>query len=66
MLLKFRIWILNRAEELNRRGMKQRGLRSEGPTVKRSGGMTLVMQKICVSLGCNKVVGEQGRNSSMD
>lgn len=47
-------------------GMKQRMLRSERLTVKRSGGMTLVIQRICVSLGCNKVVGEQGRNATMD
>lgn len=55
-----------RAEDLSWRGMKQRGLRSGGPTVERSGGMTLVMQRICMSLGCNKVVGEQGRNATVE
>lgn len=57
--------LLIKAEDLSWRGMKQRRLRSEEATVKRSGGMTLLVQRIYLSLGCNKF-GEQGRNAAVD
>ena len=62
VLLKFRTWILNRG----RRPKPEQRCETERAEIKRSGGMILIMHRVCTSLGYSKVVGERGRNASID
>lgn len=62
VLLKFGTWIFNQG----RRPKPEQRCEMERAEVKRSGGMTLIMHRVCTSLGCSRVVGEQGRNAGMD